>query len=88
MNIMQAATIPHVIMMRANPKPRAHPPQHKVARHIEQRIAKKKYSRARAVYRIAEVQLPLHIHRGKANIHAIHIGNDVQQKKIRESVDA
>ena len=53
------------------------------AGNLQQAISEEKYSRAEAEYLVGEFELARHLQPGEADIHAIEVGGDVQQKKKR-----
>ena len=67
---------------------RAEPRAHQVARYFEQRIAEEKDSGSQAIDRRTEPEVAVHVDRGKADIDAIEVRDDVEQEKKGDQAPA
>jgi len=67
-----------------NPFARANPHEHQVARHLEQRVADEKDSRANAERRGAEPEVAIHLQRRETNIRAVEEVEDVEHEHERD----
>src|SRR4029077_13810012 len=65
--------------------PGAGPPalEHQVARHLEEEIAREKYSRSEAIDGIRESELLLHLQRRKPEVDAVQVRRDIKEKQKR-----
>ena len=52
------------------------------------KVAEKKYSGAESVHRRAESQVAIHLQRREPDVHAIKIGDDVEQEHERDESPA
>ena len=73
---------------RSNPAAGANAFEDDVAGHLKKEIAEEKYSSAKAIDRIAEVELGFHLQGGKTDIDTIEISNDVEKEKERKETQA
>ena len=71
-----------------DPTPRAEPVQQQVRGYLASRIAQKEKPRAQPIARSAEMQIAIHLQRGKADVHAIRIRNAVRNGDERNEAHA
>ena len=62
--------------------------QRQVCGNLKQKIAEEENSRAEAVDRVAETELRLHLQGGEADVDAVEIGDNVEEKEKRKQAPA
>ena len=74
--------------MRVSQRFGSKPQQQQVRGHLAQRIADEEKPRAKAVDRRAEMQIPIHLQRGKADVDAVHVGQPIAHADHRKQPQA
>jgi hypothetical protein len=71
-----------------DPEPRAHLLHGQVAGHFEQHVGDEEQTAADAESRGGEAEVLVHGERGEADVHAIHVGDEVAQNQKRDQAKA
>jgi hypothetical protein len=72
----------------ADPGPGAHARQDEVARDFEQRVRHEEDARPEAVDRRREAEVAVHVEGREADVHAVEVGDDVEQEQERDEAPA
>ncbi len=72
----------------SDPDSRSNLMQHQIARDLKQKIAEKENTNQQSKLLAGDGQLLVHRQRGKPNIDPVEIGDDIQEKKIRQNSEA
>ena len=84
-SIVAIETSPQTIAMRAIQIRAPNFASSEVARHLEQKVAEEEDAGAEAVVERGQPERGVHLQRGETDVHAIEIGDEIQERRETES---